>query len=209
MNKTPQSYQRHDTYRPDPQTCNERANPGRIGRILQAIMFTGVVAILGACTTTTPVAQTCDAPLGHQLPDALITAENRLSNGCAYHFDAYLEDLLRIAADRPAQENRQHFSDSLVRLSDRGIISRAQASAIYNRYFNVKFVTLQGDYNTCAQICPNQRQVFSDMETELADKERGLMNVVGDKEAYFRADSLFKETQLVLEATCRACTASR
>jgi len=45
------------------------------------------------------------------------------------------------------------------------------------------------------------------MEAELADKERGMLQASLDRDGYYRADRLFSETELVLEATCRACEA--
>ena len=90
-----------------------------------------------------------------------------------------------------------------------GVISKRQAQALYNRYFNVKFVSLAGDYNTCSQTCPVQARVISDMKAELQDKELGLLRVTGDNSSYYRADNLLKETQLVLAATCRACAAGK
>jgi hypothetical protein len=47
------------------------------------------------------------------------------------------------------------------------------------------------------------------MERELSDKERGLLRVSLDNDAYYRADQLFQEVELVLEATCMACAAGR
>ena len=47
------------------------------------------------------------------------------------------------------------------------------------------------------------------MERELSDKERGLLKVSEDREGYYRADRLYQEVELVLEATCTACTAGR
>jgi hypothetical protein len=47
------------------------------------------------------------------------------------------------------------------------------------------------------------------MERELSDKERGLLNVSLDNEGYYRADQLYQEVELVLEATCMACNAGR
>jgi hypothetical protein len=48
-----------------------------------------------------------------------------------------------------------------------------------------------------------------DMERELSDKERGLLKVSQDSAGYYRADSLFNEVDLVLEATCTACAAGQ
>jgi hypothetical protein len=47
------------------------------------------------------------------------------------------------------------------------------------------------------------------MERELSDKERGLLRVSLDNDGYYRADRLYQEVELVLEATCTACAAGR
>ena len=85
------------------------------------------------------------------------------------------------------------------------MITKRQAKSLYNRYFNVKFMALTGDYNTCSQACPVQGQVVGNMRSELKDKELGLLRVSQDQASFYRADHLLKEAQLVLEATCRAC----
>jgi hypothetical protein len=71
----------------------------------------------------------------------------------------------------------------------------------------VKFVSLAGDYNNCSHTCPRRDVVMLDMERELGDKERGLMKVSLDNQGYYRADELYREVELVLEATCTACAA--
>ena len=68
---------------------------------------------------------------------------------------------------------------------------------------------MTGDYNNCALSCPRKSTLLSELEMELADKELGLMKVSSDAASYYRADRLFKETELVLEATCTACAAGR
>ncbi len=68
---------------------------------------------------------------------------------------------------------------------------------------------MMGDFNNCASSCPRKSALLSDLEVELADKELGLMKVSGDRDAYYRADRLFQELELVLEATCTACSATR
>lgn len=156
-----------------------------------------------------PTADYCQANLRAPLEGAVAQAEAKLAAGCTYHFDSYYAQLLEIGADRPDAENRRIFSDHLIRVSDQGVISRRQAQALYNRYFNVKFVSLTGDYNTCSQTCPVQDKVLGEMRTELLDKELGLMKISGDAESYYRADHLLKESQLVLQATCQACAKSR
>ena len=164
-----------------------------------------LAALLAACTTAEP--DHCAVSLRGNLEGAMSTAEAKLASGCEYHFNSYFASLLGIAEENPDKRNKMLFSDHLMRVNDMGVISRRQAESLYNRYFNIKFVSLQGDYNTCSQTCPVRRQVMSDMQAELHDKELGLMRASADAASFYRADNLLKETDLVLEATCRACTA--
>jgi hypothetical protein len=174
-------------------------------RLTVAALFVSLTGLAGCASEPAP--DYCYANLRAPLEGAAAEAEAKLAAGCAYHFDDYYTQLLAIGADRPDQDNRRIFSDHLVRVSDQGTISRRQAQSLYNRYFNIKFVSLAGDYNTCSQTCPVRTQVLGDMRTELIDKELGLMKISGDSASYYRADHLLKESQLVLEATCRACAA--
>jgi len=173
-------------------------------RFLFILLCTGVG--LGACATHSTAGH-CSAPLNRDLDTAMMEVEQRLGSGCEYHFDRYFQQLLSIAEDNPDTENKSRFSDHLVRANEMGVISQRQAKELYNRYFNVKFVSLTGDYNTCAQTCPVHAEVMNNMQHELRDKQVGLLKASADKTGYYRADHLLKEAQLVLEATCRACSA--
>jgi hypothetical protein len=150
-----------------------------------------VVAIVASLTlvscVTTDTVDVCSIPLKPGLSNAIREAEDKLTKGCEYSFDNYFVQLLNIAAENPDADNKRQFSDFLVRANDSGIISKRQAKSIYNRYFNIKFVSLTGEYNTCSQTCP--------------------VRASADNASYYRADHLLKEAQLVLEATCRACEA--
>ncbi len=157
------------------------------------------------CTEAEPEIASCGPPQGNMLEAALEEARWELSHGCESGFDGYLTALLDIAEGDPRPENKRLFSDFLIWASQQGVLSKRQAQEAYNRYFNVKFVSLQGDYNNCAATCPIKDDVMFSMEQELLDKERGLLKVSADQSAYYRADRLFQETQLVLEATCSAC----
>ena len=84
-------------------------------------------------------------------------------------------------------------------------MSKRQARETYNRYFGIKYVTLISDYSICSQTCPQQSDVMRDMNRELADKEQGLLKISADRLNYTRASNLYRETELVLEATCEAC----
>jgi len=151
----------------------------------------------------------CDGPQTRNLDSAIIVVQRTLNNGCAAHFDRYYDDLLTIAEGDPKPENKRIFSEFLVWSTDQGLLSQRQAKEYYNRYFNVKFVSLESDYNNCSHTCPRRDKVMRLMERELTDKERGLMRVSLDNTGYYRADELYQEVELVLEATCTACAAGR
>lgn len=163
-------------------------------------------AFLASCASNAPE---CVGPQSKNLATAIDQAQASLINGCHAHFDRYYDTLLGIAEGDPKPENKRVFSEFLVWSSDNGLLSTRQAQDYYNRYFNVKFMSLKGDYNNCSHTCPNKQKVLFDMERELSDKERGLLRVSLDNEGYYRADQLYQEVELVLEATCTACLASR
>lgn len=169
------------------------------------LLLIGILT-LSACTTT-QIVDHCAISLRAGLSSTMRVVENKLSSGCEYSFNGYFADLLDIAADNPSPDNKRQFSDFLIRVSDQGVISKRQAKATYNRYFNIKFVSLTGEYNICSQTCPTRAKVLADMQSELLDKELGLVRASEDSISYYRADHLLKEAQLVLEATCRACEA--
>jgi hypothetical protein len=175
--------------------------------MFRALCLAVATLLTTAGCATTQTADNCGAPLTGNLDAAMSHASARLAEDCTYHFDRYFQNLLAIAENNPDPENPRRFSDFLMTANERGIISRRQAESLYNRYFNVKFVSLQGDYNTCSQTCPVRGQVLSEMQAELHDKEMGLLRASEDSASFYRADGLLKEAELVLEATCRACEA--
>lgn len=174
---------------------------------MQVFKLAGLVIILfvAGCTTT-QTADQCGVHLKAPLRTAMAVVEDRLASGCGAYYQGYVADLIDIAKDNPSADNKKAFSDFLVSLSDQGIISKRQAKELYNRYFNVKFVSLDGEYSTCSQVCPVRDKVLLDMRQELLDKEVGLLQASNDSAGYYRADLLLKESEIVLEATCRACT---
>ena len=159
-----------------------------------------------SCATSPPP---CMGPSSRNLDAAVGQVQRTLTDGCAAEFDRFYDDLLRVAEGDPKPENKRIFSEFLVWTTDEGILSQRQAKDYYNRYFNVKFVSMQGDYNNCTHTCPRRDRVMRNMERELTDKERGLMKVSLDSSGYYRADELYQEVELVLEATCTACAAGQ
>jgi len=172
--------------------------------VLLSVIASGL--ILSSCASSPPP---CDGPQTKLLSAAMSDVRNSLTNECTAYFDSYYDDLLTIAEGDPKPENKRLFSEFLVWSSDEGILNQRQARDYYNRYFNVKFVSLQSDYNNCSHTCPRRDRVMLDMERELTDKERGLMKISRDSSGYYRADKLYQEMELVLEATCTACAAGR
>jgi hypothetical protein len=162
--------------------------------------------LLASCATSPPP---CDSPQTRNLNAAVDDVKDSLSSGCAAHFERFYDDLLRTAEGDPKPGNKRVFSEFLVWSADEGLLSQRQAKDHYNRYFNVKFMTLQSDYNNCSHTCPRRDRIMLDMERELSDKERGLLKVSLDNDGYYRADELFQEVELVLEATCTACSAGQ
>jgi len=170
------------------------------------LLIIGTALFAASCVSTQP---SCMSPQTHNLNSAMNTVKSNLTSGCQTHFDRYYDDLLTIAEGDPKPENKRAFSDFLLWSTDQGLLSKRQAEDYYNRYFNVKFMAMQGDYNNCSHTCPNKQRVLYNMESELSDKERGLLRVSLDSASYNRADKLYQEVELVLEATCMACAAGR
>jgi hypothetical protein len=175
----------------------------------RSLATTGLLAIVTLLTSCAATQPTCLSPQTKNLSGAIAAVQSNLTSGCQAQFDRYYDDLLRIAEGDPRPENKREFSEFLVWSSDQGLLSKRQAEDYYNRYFNVKFMSMRGDYNNCSHTCPNKQKVLIDMERELSDKERGLLKVSLDNDGYYRADRLYQEVELVLEATCSACAAGR
>ncbi len=162
---------------------------------------------LGACQSDPPKAPLCRLPTGNDLAAAVSQAQSDLASGCASRYDDYFGAFLRIGAGNPDPDNARRFSGFLEWSVDQGLINRRQAQTRYNRYFNVKYMTLGRQYNVCSDTCPRRPEVLAAMRRELGDKKLGLMDILGDRARYQRADRLYQETELVLEATCSACGA--
>ena len=161
--------------------------------------------LLTACNANPPRASACNLPEGHNLERAISAARFDLTTGCEQQFDEYFQRLLVIAEGDPKKDNKVAFSDFLIWANEEGLLSKRQARELYTRYFGVKYVTLISDYSVCAQTCPRRDEVMREMNRELVDKEQGLLKVSADRREYYRANRLFQETELVLEATCEAC----
>jgi len=175
------------------------------------LLIMSILALLMlSCENRRYLKPSCTLPSGVDLEEALDHSRKDLGHlECETMFDSYFTRLIEVAKRDPDMENKRRFSEFLVWCADQGIVSKRQATNLYNRYFNVKFIALMGDYNNCSHTCPIRHTVIANMGKELADKERGLLKISADSAAYYQADHLLKETELVLEATCTACIARR
>jgi hypothetical protein len=180
-------------------------NTARTSTTTTAAALVALAALLTGCNTNPPRASACSPPEGPNLERAISTARFDLSTGCEQQFDDYFQRLLTIAEGDPKKDNKVAFSDFLIWANAEGLLSKRQARELYTRYFGVKYVSLISDYNVCAQTCPHRQEVMQEMNRELVDKEQGLLKVSADQREYYRANRLFQEAELVLNATCEAC----
>jgi len=173
--------------------------------ITTSVALLAMATLLGACNSNPSRATACSLPEGPDLERAIAAARFDLETGCEQQFDQYFQRLLNIAEGDPKKDNKATFSEFLLWANEEGLLSKRQARETYTRYFGVKYVSLISDYSVCAQTCPRQQEVMREMNRELLDKERGLLKVSADQREYYRANRLFQEAELVLEATCEAC----
>jgi hypothetical protein len=163
-----------------------------------------MVSALTACSSQ-PTHSSCSMPDGTDLDRAISAAKFDLQTGCEHRFDQYFDHLLAIAEGDPKKDNKSSFSEFLMWANDEGLLSKRQARETYNRYFGIKYVSLVSDYSVCSQTCPRQTEIMRNMNSELGDKEQGLLKISADPVNYYRANRLYQEAELVLEATCLAC----
>jgi len=168
-----------------------------------------LAGLLSACNSNPSQETACSPPSGHNLDQAMSAARFDLETGCEARFHDYLVRLLAIAEGDPGKENKAKFSDFLVWANDEGLLSKRQAREVYNRYFGIKYVSMIGEYSVCSAACPRQPDLMREMKEELSDKETGLLKVSDDRRSYQRAHQLYREAELVLEATCMACGPTR
>jgi hypothetical protein len=180
-------------------------NKSRNTIVSVTLAVAAMTTALTACNSNPSKATACSLPQGPDLDRAISATRFDLETGCESQFDQYFQRLLSIAEGDPKKDNKATFSEFLIWANEEGLLSKRQARETYTRYFGVKYVSLVSDYSVCDQTCPRQEEVMREMNSELVDKEQGLLKVSADRREYYRANRLFQETELVLEATCEAC----
>ena len=173
--------------------------------VTATLTVAALTTALSGCNSNPPTATACSLPEGPNLDHAISAARFDLETGCEHQFDQYFQRLLTIAEGDPKKGNKTSFSEFLIWANEQGLLSKRQARETYTRYFGIKYVSLVSDYSVCDQTCPRQGEVMREMNKELVDKEQGLLKISADRREYYRANRLFQETELVLEATCEAC----
>ena len=157
--------------------------------------------------STVSTVESCPLPSGYLVDQAFSTARSTLSNpACRYQFDAVFESLLKVCKGAPDMKNKELFSNFLVWAKDEGIISRVQAEAHYTRYFSHRFISLPDTYQTCSH-CNELKAILANCRDELKDKETGLILACGDKSSYAKASDDLYKIEIILQATCEACSA--
>ncbi len=125
---------------------------------------------------------------------------------CEPMFDNYFVRLIEVAKRDPDMENKRRFSEFLEWAHDSGIIDKIQARSYYNRYFNTTFMSLPDDFNVCSSCAEEMKKdIESQMEAELHQKEEGLLRACRDKNAYYAASDQYNSILLLLDATCMSC----
>lgn len=123
---------------------------------------------------------------------------------CIDRVERYFDQLLSIAAEAPNLANRERFHHLFKQLDSAGIISKAQATRWYTQYFSTSFMALPDTYNVCS-AGRQQDRILADMSDELRLKERGLMQVLGERALYFTARQRHDDIGMILQTTAMAC----
>ena len=152
----------------------------------------------------------CALPGGHDLSTAMSAARGTLSkSNCQYQFDAIESELMGVAAGNPGQHNREPFHDFYRWSADQGVLTRLQAKEHYTRYFTVSYAaSMPNDVSTCG-MARDKKRVLGALADDVAHKEQGLMQVLGDRDAWFKAKQGHDDLVFLVEGTLDACVAGR
>lgn len=182
------------------------------GISITVMLALAVSLVAAGCVSRKPpappnVVDNCPLPSGYLVDQAFATARSTLSNpACRYKFDAVFASLLNVCKGAPDMKNKELFSNFLLWAKNEGIISKIQAETYYTRYFGHRFVSLPDTYQTCSH-CTRLKTLLADCRNELKDKAQGLIKVCEDKATYAKASDDLYKIEVILEATCDACSA--
>jgi len=167
-----------------------------------------MAALLGLALSgckSTPPKEVCETPNTKKLESAFSTSKNTLSNRqCWNTFEMQFDELLNIAEGAPGKENKKKFRDFLRWSEQKGIVSQLQYKKMYTEYFTPLYVSLPRNESSC-RAGQNVTQITRNMDNELVNKKRGLLNALGDTQAYSKAVTDRQNIALVLLAAGEAC----
>ena len=174
-------------------------------RALSKLAAVGCAALVTWGCAATPAPQYCVAPAGKLVDPAFATARASLSHSqCWSQFDSYFNSLLSTAEDDPKPENIKQFSDFVGWSVQRGVVTKVEGSELFTRYFSANFVSLPNDRSVCSAVRTNP-QLAGDVELELRDKYRGLVQVAGSNSSYAQAAREQASLVQILGAMESAC----
>ena len=184
---------------------SKKMNACRHGRIF--LMMLALTLFPAGCANRQYVKPGCTLPSGVKLEEALAHSREDLGHlECETMFDGYYTRLIAVARRDPDLQNKRRFSEFLEWANEEGIIDKIQARNYYNRYFNTTFMSLPDDFNVCSSCAEKtQKDLESQLEEELGQKEEGLLRACQDKNAYYLAADQYNSIMLLLDATCTAC----
>lgn len=149
---------------------------------------------------------TCTRPHGKNVASAFVHARNELSNAeCKGRYHEYFASLIEISSGDPGRHQGANFESFIDWSITQGLLNMREAKDLYTRYFGIKYISLQNDFSSCSSTCRVKDKTFVDMQEELVDKEKGLLQVLGNKTAYAKANHLNGALRTILDATCDTC----
>ncbi|MEM1144727.1 MAG: hypothetical protein AAGI88_19265 [Pseudomonadota bacterium] len=172
-----------------------------------SVLASFVVVAACASTSPEPVATVdCTGPDANSLAAGIAQVKERLGEpGCMSRYDRYYEDLLAIGESDPGSQNKKVMRDFIAWSHEQGLIGRQKGKEMYTRYFHPNFVSLPDGFSACSSMCPARTAIERDMKTELSQKYRGAVGILGDKDAYRKIDMQYNGLLLLMDATCQAC----
>lgn len=164
------------------------------------------LSVVGCGSTPKAVAKsTCDLAVTKKVDRAFIESKNALTNqSCWNGFDDHFDNLLEIAKGAPNKEHRRSFANFLEWSKDQGIISEVQFKKTYTRYFTPFFVSLPKHQSNC-KVGQNLEKLTRDMDAEMLDKRKGLLQAMGSTKEFNKAKSDRDALLLIIAAAGEAC----
>ena len=147
----------------------------------------------------------CVLPSSILLDEAIQQSKNLLRrHRCFYQFDTVFERLKQAGTGNPGEQNKSHFAEFLNWSKKRGIITKKQASNLYNRYFGEVFISLPERGNICSHSAKNQ-QFRNNLDKELIQKKEGMISILGDNKKFNSIYKQYTELAFVLDMAEQAC----